>query len=685
TVTIKGVVIAAYNDLNGFFMQEEDADVDADPTTSEGIFVFLNADPTVEEGDIVQVTGAVDEFFGMTQIDNDNNNLSVIVVDNGNNLNLVTPTTLNLPIPAGQDIDDFYEQYEGMRVKFQDKMVVSEYFELARFGQVVLTENSRPFQYTHTDNTPTVAEFNAFKDELARRTIILDDENNIQNAPLPNGVFFHPQPNGFGIGTQGTNFFRGGDTVNNLIGVLHWSFAGFSGTDAWRIRPTEANPVQFTVENPRPAMPANIGGNVTVASFNVLNYFTTIDNGNSGDARGADSQDELTRQTDKLVEALVKIRADIFGLVEIENNDDAALVALTNALNDDENIGAGTYLPVLTGTVGDDAITVALLYDKNVVAPKGEPAILDDPSFTDPNNTGEQRSRPAIAVTFEVIGNNNPDFGAVFTVVVNHLKSKGASGITSGPDFDQGDGQGNWNDTRTKGAQALAQWLATDPSNSNDPDFMIIGDLNAYKGETPITALKNAGYNDLVEQFGGSNAYTYVFDGQLGYLDYAMSNSALTPQVTGVTQWHINADEVPVFDYNNNVDDGGGEQSFEAKPTGNPLYEANAFRTSDHDPIIIGLNLTVPCNIVTHNINKVNPTNCGVNNGSITISASGTLLEYSINGGDSFQESNVFTGLGAGSYDIVVRQTINSHCEASQTVTLTAPAAPVSQQHRYRM
>jgi hypothetical protein len=64
--------------------------------------------------------------------------------------------------------------------------------------------------------------------------------------------------------------------------------------------------------------------------------------------------------------------------------------------------------------------------------------------------------------------------------------------------------------------------------------------------------------------------------------------------VTGVAEWHINADEVPVFDYNNTIDDGAGESSFEAKPTGNPLYEANAFRTSDHDPVIIGLNLTVP-------------------------------------------------------------------------------------------
>lgn len=677
TVTIEGIVTATYNGLNAFFMQEEDTDTDSDPSTSEGIFVFFNAAPTVNVGDKVQVRGAVDEFFGMTQIDNDNGALLVTVINSGNAL--PSAATIDLPIAANQDVNDFYEQFEGMRVNFQDKMVVSEYFELARYGQIVLTENNRPFQYSHIDNTPTSAEYAAFQDELARRTIILDDENNIQNAPLtlpaPNNVFFHPQPNGFGVGTQGVNFFRGGDAVNNLTGILHWSFAGQSGTDAWRIRPTITNPVQFTIENERPTSPANVGGNVKVASFNVLNYFTTIDNvGGSNSPRGADSQDELTRQTQKLAQALKGINADIFGLVEIENNDNTALLAVANALNDE--VGAGTYLPVLTGTVGTDAITVAFMYNKNVVAPVGAPAILDDASFTDPNNTGQQRSRPAVAVTFEVIDNNNPDFGAKFTVVANHLKSKGAAGA-SDADLDQNDGQGAWNDTRAKAATALANWLATDPTGSGDPDFLIIGDLNAYKGEAPITNLKNAGYTDLVESFGGSNAYSYVFDGQLGYLDHALANGSLASQVTGATEWHINADEVPVFDYNNNVDDGAGEQSFEAKPSGNNLFEANAFRTSDHDPVVIGLNLTVPCTASIQSINTSNPTNCGLNNGSITINATGISLEYSINNGLSFQSSQVFSNLSAGSYNVVVREENDNSCTATQLVSLTAPAAPI--------
>lgn len=609
TVTIEGIVTAVYNDLNAFFIQEEDSDADGDATTSEGVFVFTSVDPAVSVGDKVRVTGAVDEFFGMTQLDNDNANLLVTLVSSGN----VMPSSvvIDLPIASNQDINDFYEQFEGMRIQFQDKLVVSEYFEMSRYGQIVLTENSRPYIYTHGDNTPTALEYSAFEADRARRTIILDDENNIQNAPLPNGVFFHPRPNGFGTGTQGVNYFRGGDVVNNLTGVLHWSFSGQSGTDAWRIRPVSSSPVQFSVENSRPAQPAGVGGNIIVAGFNVLNYFTTIDNGSNG-GRGADSQDELDRQTQKLVQALLSINADVFGLIEIENNNNGALISLTNALN--AQVGAGTYSYITTGTVGTDNITCAVIYKTAAVTPEGSTAILNSSAFTDPNNTGTQRNRPAVAVSFKVTDNTNPDFGAIFTVVVNHLKSKGGGGA-SGADLDQNDGQSFWNDTRTKSAQALAAWLATDPTGSKDADFLIIGDLNAYKGENPITALKNAGMTDLIETFLGNQAYGYVFDGQLGYLDHALANNTLASQVTGVTEWHINADEVNVFDYNNNIDDGAGESSFEAKPTGNNLFEANAFRTSDHDPVIIGLDLEVPCVLTCPENIEVNssPGMCGAN------------------------------------------------------------------------
>lgn len=140
-----------------------------------------------------------------------------------------------------------------------------------------------------------------------------------------------------------------------------------------------------------------------------------------------------------------------------------------------------------------------------------------------------------------------------------------------------GDGQGNCNLTRTNAANALVNWLATDPTGSGDPDFLIIGDLNAYAMEDPIDAIKAGGYTNLIEAFIGLDAYSYVYDGQAGYLDHALANADLTPQVTDVVEWHINADEPAALDYNDyNQPD---------------LYNPDPYRASDHDPVLIGLEL----------------------------------------------------------------------------------------------
>ncbi len=198
----------------------------------------------------------------------------------------------------------------------------------------------------------------------------------------------------------------------------------------------------------------------------------------------------------------------------------------------------------------------------------GNFAILDssvDPNFNDDKN------RPVLAQTFADAN------GGTFTVAVNHLKSKGSNCDSLG-DPDTGDGQGNCNITRTNAALALVNWLASDPTNSGDADFMIIGDLNSYAMEDPIQALEDSSFTNLLGNAEGTNAYSFVFFGQAGTLDYAMSTGPLLTQVTGVTAWHINADEPRALDYNNfNQPD---------------FYQPDAYRASDHDPVIVGLDLS---------------------------------------------------------------------------------------------
>jgi predicted extracellular nuclease len=601
-VVIEGVVVGDFQsipqptrsgELRGFFVEEEVSDHDADPSTSEGLFIFTGSAPVldVQEGQRVCVSGPVSEFFGMTQLTaTAAGSLTLVATD------VPPPEAATIDLPVVGDLNDYYEQYEGMRVQFSKPLYVSEYFEVARYGQIVLTQGGRPFQYTHLDSTPTAAEYTNFRDALARRRIILDDADNAQNSPLPAGVFFHPQPSGLATGVQGASYFRGGDAVEKLTGVLHWSFAGQSGTDAWRVRPTRSSPVTFSVRNTRPSKAPLSRGDIRVATFNVLNYFSTIDTTSSSttgpcgptgtlDCRGADSDVEFERQNEKLIAALTEIDADILGLVEIENNT-VALAELVTRLNN--ALGSETYRYVDVGVVGTDAITVAIIYKPAVVQPKGAAAILSEASFTDPNATGLQRNRPAIAQTFETAGGGRER--EAFTIVVNHLKSKGADGA-AGADADQLDGQSAWNATRTAAADYLVStWIPSDPTGQGDPDVLILGDLNAYRGESPITAIRNAGYLDLHQLFEGPKAYSYVFDGQLGYLDHALGNYSMTSQVACLASWPINADEVPVFDYSDTVRT-TGEAAFEAEPTGNPLYEPNAARTSDHDPILIDVNL----------------------------------------------------------------------------------------------
>ena len=252
---------------------------------------------------------------------------------------------------------------------------------------------------------------------------------------------------------------------------------------------------------------------------------------------------------------------DIAGIVELENNPTAAIQDLVNSLN--SAVGAGTYAYIDTGTIGTDAIRVGLIYKPARFIPVGAYKILNstvDPNFLDTKN------RPSLAQTFQTPA------GARFTVVVNHFKSKSSSCADVG-DPDTGDGQGNCNLTRTKAATALVNWLETDPTGSGDSDFLIIGDLNSYAKEDPITALKNAGYINLIEGSGEPQPYSYTFEGESGTLDYAFASPNFDSQIAIPSEIHVNADEPSALDYNNYN-----------QPL---LYASNLYRYADHDPILI--------------------------------------------------------------------------------------------------
>ncbi|WP_299673923.1 ExeM/NucH family extracellular endonuclease [uncultured Roseobacter sp.] len=563
----------SFRDLGGFFLMEESSDQDADALTSEGIFAFEGGGgllTDVNDGDKVRVLGTVIERFGKTTIQVQ----EIRVEEPGAVDPLSLAQSITLP-----DLED-REAFESMLVTIDEALTFTESFDYEDFGRATLSSDGPVYQYSQL-NTPDAAGNAAYQEEVANRLIAIDDGTNSARGDfdpitLPDGSLVEGPVEGV----------RMGQSVDGLTAIMDFDFGEF------RLRLPEGVAFELDAEtNPVPAEPEDVGSDYKVGSLNVLNYFTTlegtIDNGEN--PRGAENPEELARQTEKLVQTILGMESDVIGLIEIENDfagDEFAIKTLVGEIN--ATLGSEVWSFVDPGTefVGDDAIAVAFIYDTTTTKLVGDAAILDTDAFLDPlgaGQGGDAFNRAALAQSFEQI-----DTGGVFTASVNHFKSKG-SPTGAVEDQDQGDGAGRNNATRELAAQELAEWLETNPTGVDDEDVMILGDLNAYARETPIQVLEAAGYTDLARTFEGDDVYSYRFSGQIGTLDYALANEGLLGQVTGATTWNVNADTPVFFDYN--LDDTfTGPNTL--RPTDQGLFDGSTpLRGSDHDPVIVGLDL----------------------------------------------------------------------------------------------
>jgi predicted extracellular nuclease len=554
TRSTEGVVTGDFQGdagMRGFFIQ--DANPDSDPLTSEGVFVFVPpASPffslDLSAGDTVHLRGRVTEFQNQTEIDTLD---QLVVCATGT---AIAPTPVTLPETTNGDL----ERYEGMKVALGQPMAVEQNFFQGRYGQLTIGASGRLYQPTNQFRAGT-PEAQALADLNHRSMLVLDDSTTAQN---PNPVPYLPAD----------GIRRAGDTVSGIEGILD---EGPINSDTsirdYRIQPTKAP--TFSQDNRRTAAPPAVGGNLKVAFFNVLNYFTTLDDANAPadqlQPRGANTATEFDRQRTKIFAAMSAIDAEVFGLSEIENLPGTSAVQnLVDGLN--AYVGVpGRYAAVadpVAGT-GTDAIKVALIYQPAKVATVG-----DSRSDPDPVN-----NRPPIAQTFRLLAN-----GATVNVVVNHLKSKGSCPAAGDADAagntDSGDGQGCWNAKRLLQAQRLLTFIDTVKTTSGDPDVLAIGDFNSYGHEDPIEALTSAGLRNELARFVGADAYSYVFDGLSGYLDHGLATPSADGQLVGAAEWHMNADEPSVIDYNT-----------EFKP--DDRYTPTPYRSSDHDPVVLGVDL----------------------------------------------------------------------------------------------
>lgn len=547
--TIEAIVTADFSGhgrLDGFFVQESDEHADDDPATSEGLFVYAPGRTAPPAGERVRITGTVSEHRQRTEL------TRIRQLTRCGKAPLPTPIRLTLPIRNALEL----ERLEGMLVEVAGPLIVSETWELGRYNRLMLTAGGRLYQATQQQPPGrSAAAARAQEDKLKR--LFLDDGSRRTHP----ATIVYPPP-----ALTALQPVRAGDQVTRLQGVLD------QFNDDYLLQPTIAP--TFIAANPRPPAPARApAAQLRIAAFNVENFFNGDGKGGGFPTpRGARDQREFQRQRQKIVSALQGMSADIIGLVEIENDGftaHSAIAELARRLSESSRIDYAFIHPGRE-RLGTDAITVGLLYRPDRVRPVGRAAILDkdaDPRFSGLN-------RPALMQTFEQLGN-----GERLSIIVNHLKSKGSA---CPGDRDRSDGQGRCNRTRSQAAHALADWIADRPTGSDDPDVLIIGDLNAYAQEDPIQALLNAGYQDLIRRNLGERAYTYVFRGHAGYLDHALASESLASQVAAVHIWHINADEPDALGY------GTGRKS---RRQIEELYDPGPYRSSDHDPVIVDLRL----------------------------------------------------------------------------------------------
>lgn len=554
-VKTKGIVTADFSgddQLKGFFIQSE-----CDPTIpgSSGVFVYTGNDPQVlTVGDEVELVAEVKEFFDLTEL---TNIAEFSVISSGNS---VEPTTIRLPLNRRSDL----ELYEGMLVSFDQELFVTDHFNLGRYGEVRLSADDIlriPTQSIDPNDTdPDGVNFDGASNvqqvldqEEANRLnyIILDDGSTQQNpSPVP---YLDEDDQTLTIGSS----------IEQLEGVLTYAFGEY------RLHPTEQLEFDLESRGDEIVFIGDVPPLIKICAFNVLNYFTTLN------VWGASSTAELERQTNKVTNALEVIGADIFGLMEIENNGADAYSALLGELN--SRIDLQVYEALDANDPGSFNTKSVIFYNPSVVEPVGSLFTTDPTQF----------ERSSLAQVFKPKGQE----GGEFLFVINHLRFKGCDGA-SGANEDQNDGQACFNQRRKNQVEALVSFIDDVKTQTGVEAVFIMGDMNAYYQEDPIDLFRANGY----ESYFDDEETSFIFQGESGALDHAMLNEEARSIAYEGQILHINSMEPRFLDYS---DDNAA------------FYQDNEYRSSDHDPVILWINqdklLSNPEQLVNRDFPSVYP------------------------------------------------------------------------------
>ncbi|MDX6320885.1 MAG: 5-nucleotidase [Propionibacteriaceae bacterium] len=575
--TTPSMVTAVYgqgssSELRGFVVQTPGSGGRKNLTkASDAVFVFMNdAAFDVAIGDVVTVRGTAGEFNGLTQIAG-----QVTVTDVPGTFAPVKPVTGR----SWRSTVVHRENLESMLFESSEKFLVSDTFPLLRFGELGLSSgDSLPVQPTEVGPANS-SEARAQAVRNAAIRVNLDDGSNrgyTRTKTLPARTLPYL--------TANKNV-----TVGDRLTLDEPVVVDFRN-GLWKFNPTRpisAGDEVATVKPKRAPKVPKVGGAFSVASFNVLNYFTTTGDGRKGctgsnldtadsfnitfdcDVRGAWDAADLTRQQDKITSAINKLNASVVGLMEIENSvklgepADEATATLVGALNRAAGERRWAYVrssTQLQSVADQDFITNALIYRIDKVKLNGKAYALgaeagEDGAFAN--------ARTPIAASFTARSGGKP-----MLVVVNHLKSKSGQGTGDNADT----GEGAFNGDRVRQAQALVEWLPDVQAASRADATILVGDFNSYTAERPLQVLYRAGYRNAAP----GSQYSYSFSGLAGSLDHILVNRDARKRLTRSTVWNINSGESPALEYST------------YKTTKVNYYRSDPTRSSDHDPVVAG-------------------------------------------------------------------------------------------------
>ncbi|MET1005761.1 MAG: ExeM/NucH family extracellular endonuclease, partial [Propionibacteriaceae bacterium] len=575
--TTPSVVTAVYGtstaDFRGFVIQTPGTGGRKDlSTASDAIFVFMGSKPfDVEIGQQVSVSGTAVEFNGLTEISNPT------VTDVPGSYRPVRPVTgLRWASTVAQR-----ENLESMLFSSREQFRVSDTYPLLPFGEVGLSAGALPVQ--PTDVGPIGSAAAAAQTALnAANRVNLDDGSNrgftvTANLPARTVPFL-----------TRTHRVKVGDRLRLDEPVIVDFRNGL-----WKFNPTrpvEAGDEVATISAVRADKRPAVGGAFSVASFNVLNYFTTtgkdradcvggnLDTEDSFnvtfdcDARGAWDPADLKRQQDKITTAINQLDASVVGLMEIENSAklgeaaDEATATLVNALNVSAGHRKWDYVrssTELQDVADQDVITNALIYQPKEVKLNSDRAYALGSASGADGAFANARTPIAAAFTPRVGGQR-------MLVVVNHFKSKSSGAGATGDNADTG--QGAFNGDRVRQSQALLAWLPELQEQTRTDATALVGDFNSYTQEDPLRALSAAGYRNAAP----ANQYSYTFSGLSGSLDHILLNSPARTRLTKADVWNINSGQSQALEYST------------YKTTALDYYTPSPLRSSDHDPVVAG-------------------------------------------------------------------------------------------------